>query len=100
MFVFNFLAYLKTGSYNVFVVDWSEFAKIPCYEAAIHNLKPLAICTAKFFKNLRLQGISSDQITCVGHCLGAHGCGLVSKFINFRMHRIIGMTHDDIFLSL
>ncbi|KAK6640645.1 hypothetical protein RUM44_012342 [Polyplax serrata] len=84
-------AYLTNGSYNVFVVDWSAYSKIPCYSSAVHNINAVAKCTAQFYRSLRSQGVRSDRITCVGHNLGAHGCGLISKHVNFRINKIIGL---------
>lgn len=86
------LAYLTNGSYNVFVVDWSAYSKIPCYSSAVHNINAVAKCTAQFYRSLRSQGVRSDRITCVGHNLGAHGCGLISKHVNFRINKIIGIV--------
>ncbi|KAL0266522.1 UNVERIFIED_CONTAM: hypothetical protein PYX00_009034 [Menopon gallinae] len=84
-------AYLQNGSYNVFVVDWGQLARIPCYVAAVHNLRTVAQCTAHLFNFIRNTGISSKAITCVGHSLGAHICGLISNYLLFRIHRIIAL---------
>lgn len=88
--IFFILAYIKNGSYNVFVVDWGPLAKTPCYPAAVHNIKTVAQCTAHLFNFIRDMGVPSFKITCVGHSLGAHTCGLISNHLLFRMHRIIG----------
>lgn len=63
---------------------------IPCYTAAVHNLKPVAKCMAVMLTNLRAAGLDMDQLTCVGHSLGAHLCGIMANYLPFRMHRIIG----------
>ncbi|XP_069687339.1 phospholipase A1-like [Periplaneta americana] len=84
-------AYLKNGSYNVFVVDWGPLCKPPCYASAVHNLRPVARCVSELFTFLRNSGASLQRTTCVGHSLGAHMCGLVSLYLLFRMHRIIAL---------
>lgn len=86
------IAYIKNGSYNVFVVDWGPLATTPCYPAAVHNLKIVARCTAMLYNFIRDTGVPSSSITCVGHSLGAHACGLISDYLLFRMQRIIGKS--------
>lgn len=99
------VAYLTNGKYNVFVVDWGRLSAIPCYVAAVNNMKPVAKCMAIMLTHLRSAGLNIDQLTCVGHSLGAHLCGMMANYLPFRMHRIIGMyiviqfntyTHGDI----
>lgn len=85
-----FTAYLNNGKYNVFMVDWGKLSAIPCYAASVHNLKPVAKCMAVMLTHLRAAGLDVDQLTCVGHSLGAHLCGIMANYLPFRMHRIIG----------
>lgn len=84
-------AYIKHGAYNVFVADWGKLGQPPCYVAAVHNIKPVARCLALSFEFLRNSGLKVDQTTCVGHSLGAHICGLMANYINFRIERIIAL---------
>ncbi|XP_055857650.1 phospholipase A1-like [Episyrphus balteatus] len=84
-------AYLRHGSYNLFVADWGALALPPCYVAAVHNLKTVARCLAESFTFLRNSGMKVDRTTCVGHSLGAHICGLMANYLNFRVERIIGL---------
>lgn len=84
-------AYVNNGSYNVFVVDWGPLAKTPCYPAAVHNIRTVAQCTAQLYNFIRDSGQPSSKITCVGHSLGAHTCGLISNYLLFRMHRIVAL---------
>jgi len=88
--VFSSAAYLNDGKYNVFAVDWGKLAAVPCYAAAVHNLKPVAKCAALMLSRLRTAGLGVDRLTCVGHSLGAHLCGVMANYLPFRMHRIIG----------
>ncbi|XP_046664744.1 phospholipase A1 VesT1.02-like [Homalodisca vitripennis] len=84
-------AYMKHGRHNVFVVDWGELAAIPCYPAAVHNLRPVSRCVAQFLAFLRDSGVPVSRTSCIGHSLGAHVCGVAANYLLFRMHRIIGL---------
>lgn len=80
-------AYLKNGSYNVFLVDWSVLSARPCYPAAVANMRPVARCLAGTLTHLRNLGLPITRTTCVGHSLGAHVCGVMANYLLFRMHR-------------
>lgn len=82
-------AYLKNGSYNVFVVDWSALCESPCYPAAVANLRPVAKCLAGTLTILRNLGLPITRTTCVGHSLGAHLCGIMANYLLFRMHKYV-----------
>ncbi|CAG4972259.1 unnamed protein product [Parnassius apollo] len=84
-------AYLRRGGYNVFMLDWGALCQPPCYVAAVHNLRPVARCTAEALATLRQAGLRPDRLTCVGHSLGAHLCGIIANYLNFRLNRIIGL---------
>lgn len=86
-----YIAYVNHGDYNVFMVDWGILCQPPCYVAAVHNLKPVAKCLAHSFSFLRNSGMPVQRTTCVGHSLGAHICGLMSNYLDFRIERIIGI---------
>lgn len=72
------------------MVDWGGLCQPPCYVAAVHNIKSVAYCLANNFNILRDAGLTVEKLTCVGHSLGAHICGLMSNYMNFRLERIIG----------
>ncbi|XP_060803836.1 pancreatic lipase-related protein 2 [Amyelois transitella] len=84
-------AYLRRGGYNVFMLDWGALCQPPCYVAAVHNLRPVARCAAEALGSLRRAGLRPDRLTCVGHSLGAHLCGIMANFLSFRLNRIIGL---------
>ena len=84
-------AYLRNGSYNVFLVDWGALCAAPCYPAAVSNMRPVARCLAAILTNLRNNGLQMDRTSCVGHSLGAHICGLVANYLLFRMGKIIAL---------
>lgn len=72
------------------MVDWGALCQPPCYVAAVHNLKPVAKCLSFNFAFLRNSGMPVQRTMCVGHSLGAHICGLMSNYLDFRIERIIG----------
>ncbi|EZA56883.1 Phospholipase A1 member A [Ooceraea biroi] len=84
-------AYLRNGSYNVFLVDWGALSARPCYPAAVANVRPVARCLAGVFTTLRNLGLPITRTTCIGHSLGAHVCGTMANYLLFRMHKIIGL---------
>ncbi|XP_013177338.1 PREDICTED: pancreatic triacylglycerol lipase-like [Papilio xuthus] len=84
-------AYLRRGGYNVLMVDWGALCQPPCYVAAVHNLRPAARCVAQALGALRQAGLRPDRLTCVGHSLGAHMCGILANYLTFRLNRIIGL---------
>lgn len=78
------------------MVDWGVLCRPPCYVAAVHNLKPVAKCLAQAFSFLRNSGMSVQHTVCVGHSLGAHICGLMANYLDFRMERIIGKSNHGL----
>lgn len=73
------------------MADWGKLCKPPCYVAAVHNTRPVAKCLAVFFDFLRTSGLRVEKTTCVGHSLGAHICGIMANYLQFRIERIIGL---------
>ena len=90
LFYISYLAYIRRGGYNVFMIDWGQLCQPPCYVAAVHNLRPVARCVAEALGSLRKAGLRPDKLTCVGHSLGAHMCGIMANYLPFRLNRIIG----------
>ncbi|KAF5298137.1 hypothetical protein FQA39_LY02561 [Lamprigera yunnana] len=84
-------AYVANGDYNVWIVDWGPLCQPPCYAAGVHNMKAVARCTGEFLTAMRLGGMQPSRTTCIGHSLGAHICGLISRYVLFRQHRIIAL---------
>lgn len=72
------------------MLDWGKLCQPPCYVAAVHNLRPAARCAAEALGSLRKAGLRPDRLTCVGHSLGAHMCGIIANYLTFRLNRIIG----------
>lgn len=44
---------------------------------------------------LTYRGSSNELMTCVGHSLGAHICGMVSNHLTTKQHKIIGKNSID-----
>jgi phospholipase A1 protein A len=84
-------AYLRNGSYNVFLVDWGKLCAAPCYPAAVSNMRPIARCLAAALTSLRNHGLPIERTSCVGHSLGAHICGIMANYLLFRMSRIVAL---------
>lgn len=80
------------------MVDWGVLCRPPCYVAAVHNLKPVAKCLAHAFSFLRNSGMPVQHTVCVGHSLGAHICGLMANYLDFRIERIIGKSNHLLLL--
>ncbi|XP_031636935.1 phospholipase A1-like [Contarinia nasturtii] len=83
-------AYLSRG-FNVVLVDWKKLTYYPCYFSALGNTKLVAQCTAQVYAYLTYRGSDNSQMTCVGHSLGAHICGMVSNHLTSKQHKIIGL---------
>ncbi|XP_049790166.1 phospholipase A1-like [Schistocerca nitens] len=84
-------AYLSRGDHNVFTVDWEPLTYFPCYLSAISNTRLVAQCSAQLYAHLTYNGAAASRITCVGHSLGAHICGMMSNHLSRRMDKIIGL---------
>ncbi|XP_046962245.1 phospholipase A1-like [Vanessa cardui] len=84
-------AYLSRKDYNVFMVDWSALTRFPCYLSALSNTKLAAQCTAQLYSYLTQAGALAKKITCVGHSLGAHVCGMISNHLTEKQYKIVGL---------
>ncbi|KAL5280436.1 hypothetical protein ACFFRR_004426 [Megaselia abdita] len=78
-------------NFNVIQVDWSAITQYPCYLSSLVNTKIVAQCTAQIYAMLTHHGNDREKITCVGHSLGAHICGMISNHITRKQHRIVGL---------
>ncbi|XP_059617747.1 uncharacterized protein LOC132262483 [Phlebotomus argentipes] len=95
-------AYLSR-KFNVITVDWFRLTQYPCYVTALTNTRVVAQCTAQVYAFLTHLGASRHRITCVGHSLGAHICGMMGNHLTSRQYKIIGLdparplveTHAD-----
>ncbi|XP_039957800.1 lipase member H-A-like [Bactrocera tryoni] len=83
-------AYLSRD-FNVITVDWRPLTRYPCYLHALINTRLTAQCTAQVYSFLTHHGAAREKITCIGHSLGAHICGMISNHLSIKQHRIIGL---------
>lgn len=83
-------AYL-TRDFNVITVDWRPLTRYPCYLHSLINTRLTAQCTAQVYSFLTHYGAAREKITCVGHSLGAHICGMISNHLSKKQYRIIGL---------
>lgn len=85
-----FAAYLSKGHYNIFAVDWADLTKFPCYLSSLSNTRVVAQCTAQLYSYITKAGAEAKKITCIGHSLGAHICGMISNHLDKPQFRIVG----------
>lgn len=73
-------AYLQFANFNVIVVDWSAGAETVNYIAARNRVGAVGAVTFQILQQLnRVHGVSPQDVTVVGHSLGAHAAGFVGK---------------------
>ncbi|KAK3923669.1 hypothetical protein KUF71_002078, partial [Frankliniella fusca] len=95
-------AYLEAGAYNVLVLDWSPLARYPCYADAVRHSRTAARCGARVVRalqqatalELNMVGVGADPrlaTTCVGHSLGAHICGMLSRMLPQRLRKVVAL---------
>ncbi|XP_055376460.1 phospholipase A1 [Condylostylus longicornis] len=83
-------AYLSRD-FNVVTVDWRPLTQYPCYLTALANTRLTAQCAAQVYAFLTHNGAIKKKITCVGHSLGAHICGMMTNHLTSKQYRIIGL---------
>jgi len=86
-------AYLRSYDYNVVVVNWGGGAKTPCYDWARDRVEEVGPVVAEMLDFLLGQNAQSwDQLTVVGHSLGAHVAGFTGRNVrNGRVGTIVGL---------
>ncbi|XP_049306971.1 phospholipase A1 VesT1.02-like [Bactrocera dorsalis] len=86
-------AYLASGKYNVFSVDWSDKAQTLNYAASVLRVPGVGKQVATFIDFLNQEGgLSFDQVHVIGHSLGAHVSGIAGKNVRYgRIQQITGL---------
>lgn len=74
-------AYLERDDYNFIAINWLRGAKTINYVKARYRILEVGKAVARFVDYLVSLGLKLDELTCVGHSLGAHTCGIVGKNI-------------------
>uniref|UniRef100_A0A0K8UNL2 Putative phospholipase A1 magnifin n=1 Tax=Bactrocera latifrons TaxID=174628 RepID=A0A0K8UNL2_BACLA len=85
-------AFLETGNYNVFAVDWSVDAQTANYTSARYKVPSVGAVVANFVDFLSEHGMSFDSLGLVGHSMGAHVAGFTGKKVSRgKVHTIEGL---------
>lgn len=86
-------AYLANYDVNVIVVDWGAGANHLVYNVAADRTKQVATAVAEFLDQLLdVDTRRWEQLTVVGHSLGAHIAGLTGKLVkNGKIGKIVGL---------
>ncbi|XP_034245560.1 phospholipase A1 member A-like [Thrips palmi] len=95
-------AYLEQGAFNVLALDWSPLARYPCYADAVRHSRTAAACGAQVLSALQatlasglgvnaLPAADTRLATCVGHSLGAHICGMLSRLLPLRLNKVVAL---------
>lgn len=86
-------AYLASYDVNVIVVDWSAGAKHLIYNVAADRTKKVATAVAELLDRLLDVDVNRwEQLTVVGHSLGAHISGISGKLVkNGKIGKIVGL---------
>ncbi|XP_055709792.1 phospholipase A1 VesT1.02-like [Phlebotomus papatasi] len=87
-------AYIRRGSFNVFVVDWSAGAGTINYAAARARVGPTGTVVGNFIHFLvNSGGAQRSQISVIGHSLGAHVAGFAGKNHPSpnQLHSVVGL---------
>ncbi|XP_055297480.1 lipase member I-like [Sitodiplosis mosellana] len=72
-------AYLERDDYNFIAINWLHGAQTINYVKARYRILEVGKAVARFIEYLVTIGLNLDDLTCVGHSLGAHTCGIVGK---------------------
>lgn len=84
------------------MLDWSPLSRFPCYADAVRHSRVAARCGAQLLTALSTAGsplggelaplppADTRLATCVGHSLGAHICGMLSRFLPHRLYKVVG----------
>ncbi|KAF7267019.1 hypothetical protein GWI33_019725 [Rhynchophorus ferrugineus] len=82
---------LKKGQYNVFCVDWDQYA-YQLYLESVLSVPNVGKTVGQFIKNISLlYNYSNDNVIVMGHSLGAHIAGFAGKENNGSLKAIVGM---------
>jgi hypothetical protein len=91
----NITAYVDTGGYNVFTVDWSHIAEDIIYSTPAILTLSVGKLIAEFFERLIAHtGTHPSDIHLIGHSLGAHVMGSCGS--NFKSEKIGRITGEQI----
>lgn len=87
-------AFVQNGHYNLFMIDYGAVSRAPCYVSLVQNIKYVSNCLASYLRAFLNSGMQKKTITCIGHSMGAHVCGMLRRYLGFRIRKIIGESDD------
>jgi pimeloyl-ACP methyl ester carboxylesterase len=82
--------YVKYVDTNACAVDWSLLARVEYTLAASRTVK-IGERVADFIKILQSRGVGLDNVTIVGHSMGAHIAGFAGAALKGGIREIIGL---------
>lgn len=83
-------AILSTADVNVFLVDWSFYAR-QLYITAQAAVQPVGRYVAAFVQLLQGKGLNVGNVKMVGHSLGAHVAGNAGTALGGKVNTITGL---------
>lgn len=83
-------AFIRSDQYNFFMLEYGAVSRAPCYIQLVQNVKYVSRCIALNLRSLIKSGMQAKSLTCIGHSMGAHICGLIRRYLGFRLPKIIG----------
>ncbi|PSN46485.1 Pancreatic lipase-related protein 2 [Blattella germanica] len=88
-------AYLRRGTYNVILVDWSQLAALPWYSVAVKNCQVVGWYLAMFLQYLHSRGLHIHNFHIIGFSLGAEVAGFTGQYLSIstgmKLARITGL---------
>ncbi|XP_061398701.1 inactive pancreatic lipase-related protein 1, partial [Musca vetustissima] len=87
-------AFLKNGTYNVILIDWSPLTAVPWYTNSVENLPIAARYMARFIRFLVQKGFPVKDIHLIGFSLGAEVAGFIGQQLqewSILLPRITGL---------
>ncbi|XP_058457697.1 lipase member I-like [Malaya genurostris] len=82
---------IKYGDTNVCSVNWSRLARYNYYQVAMNHTLIVSEYMTKFVEYLTLSGLALENVTFVGHSMGAQISGQVGKNFNGKIGKIYGL---------
>lgn len=85
--------YLKTGDFNVWMIDWSVVAAGPCYPVVVGNLNYVGTCVAQMLDIiLNATLVPKDKaFHLIGFSMGAHVAAYTANHLRpYKLPRITG----------
>ncbi|XP_040174647.1 phospholipase A1 3 isoform X2 [Anopheles arabiensis] len=82
--------YVRLIGGNICAVDWSPLALVE-YNLAARNTPKVGRYLGKFVQFLLTKGFSINQVTLVGHSMGAHISGIAGAYLGGQVPSVIGL---------